>query len=450
MGLTKQLQKENANEAQVLSTAVQPVADGGYNAQNVPALAQAQQQLPPMSVQEVQHVREVAQQSNMQTNYIQSQPGVNPNHLPKPSMPAGGGFNPEISALVLERMWRIVCVRNLFNFYTPSSLQTLVDRACKHDWRLIQSRLGHATIEETVDVAVMGLCDIIFFIDDSGSMSLTEPSEDGMRRMDIARQLVAKIAFCATLMDPDGVVVRAFNDSREGNGLSTVKLVDDFFNDLHPSGGTPLGSSMRARIIEPIVKPLLSRNELQRPILVITVTDGEPTVDSSLRINEKLEIEKVMKETKALFRSSKYGEFGIFFSYVQVGTDAKATEFLGYLDEHPEIGNFVDCTSSYVIEKEECEKKRRAVSHVPFKPFSPAEYVNKLMIGAVDPVYDAMDENGGRPTSQSASGGFMQSVSSVFGWGQQPSQPQYGQQGTIPVAQAYPVPNNQQYGGYHP
>jgi hypothetical protein len=374
---------------------------------------------------------------------------VNPGHLQKPTVPTDG-VNPEISVLVTERMWRIVCVRNLYNFYTNASLQTLVNRACKHDWRLIQTRFGIPTIEEAVDMAVMGLYDIVFFIDDSGSMSLTEASEDGMKRWETARQIVAKIAFIATMMDPDGVLVRAFNDPKQGNGLSTVQLVDEWFNGVSPNGGTPSGSALRDNIITPIVKPMVLANELQRPILIITVTDGEP---NSSPINEKLELENVLTETKQLFRNSKYGEFGISFSFVQVGVNEQATEFLGYLDEHPVVGNFVDCTSSYAIEKKECEEKYRKQGLVG-KQFTQAEYVIKLMIGSIDPVYDAKDESGGR-RAPTASGGFMGAVSSVFGWGQQPpppayAQPAYGQpQGSVPMAQAYPISNNQ-YGGYHP
>jgi hypothetical protein len=251
-------------------------------------------------------------------------------------------------------------------------------------------------------------------------------------------------------MDPDGVLVRAFNDPKQGNGLSTVQLVDEWFNGVSPNGGTPSGSALRDNIITPIVKPMVLANELQRPILIITVTDGEP---NSSPINEKLELENVLTETKQLFRNSKYGEFGISFSFVQVGVNEQATEFLGYLDEHPVVGNFVDCTSSYAIEKKECEEKYRKQGLVG-KQFTQAEYVIKLMIGSIDPVYDAKDESGGR-RAPTASGGFMGAVSSVFGWGQQPpppayAQPAYGQpQGSVPMAQAYPISNNQ-YGGYHP
>ena len=422
MGLTKQLQKENTGEAQILNSATLPIADGGYNSQNIPALAS--QQVAPLNSQELQHIRTVTQNAYNESNYLQSLPGANINNLQKPVVPIDG-LNPEISALVVERMWRIVCVRNLYNFYTDSSLQTLVNRACKHDWRLIQARFGVPTIEETVDMAVMGLYDIVFLIDDSGSMDISELSDDNLKRMQTARQIVSKIAFIATMTDPDGVVVRAYNDPKEGNGLSTVQQVDAYFDGLIPNNGTPSGSSLRQKIIDPIVKPLLLNNELHRPILIINVTDGVPTVTPG--IDECKELENVLLETKQMFKNSKYGEFGISFSFVQVGTDEKATEFLGYLDEHPIIGNFVDCTSSYLIEKKECEEKYKKTGHRN-KQFTIPEYMIKLMIGSIDPVYDAKDESGSRQTVR----GFF---NNLFGYPQ-----------NVPVAQAYPVQyNNQHY-----
>lgn len=411
MGLTTNLKKENESEARVVNSATVHVAVGGYNTQNIPQLVGHRPA--PMNEQEIQHVRYVTEQASIETNNLQLQREVNRNNLHKPYVPTDG-VDSEISALVTEKMWRIVCLRNLYNFYTNSTLQSLVNRACKHDWRLIKTRFGIPTIEQAVDMAVMGLYDIIFFIDDSGSMALTEPSEDNMRRWDTARQIVAKIAFIATLLDSDGVLVRGFNDPKEGNGLCTIQLVDDWFNGVNPNSGTPSGSSLRDNIINPIVKPMVLSNKLQRPILIITVTDGEP---NSVPFNEKNVLETVLKEAKELFRNSIYGEFGISFSFVQVGVNETATEFLSYLDKHPVVGKFVDCTSSYAIEKGECEEKYRKTGQAG-KQFTQAEYIIKLMIGSIDPVYDAKDECGSLTIPQ-----------------------QYVQE-QIPMAQIYHVQNN--------
>jgi len=254
-------------------------------------------------------------------------------------------------------------------------------------------------------------------------MSTREVSEDNMTRWEVAKQVVQTISDIATMMDADGIVTRFFNNSKEGNGLSSAQEVANLFDGVSPSGGTPLGTKMRERIINGIVRPYLQNNELQRPVLVMTITDGEPTGS----IDEKKEIEKVLIEAKNMFRSTKYGEFGIFFSFSQIGIDASATEFLGYLDTHPVVGNFVDCTSAYSIEKAECGPD-----------FTESAYLIKLMIGAIDPAYDASDEQGVQPTvAQHVS-------SSIFSypWSNS-SAPQ--QQQHIPVVQAQPYNPNQTY-----
>jgi hypothetical protein len=218
-------------------------------------------------------------------------------------------------------------------------------------------------------------------------------------------------------MDPDGIVVRFLNNSKEGNGLSKQEDVDKMFNGVNPSGCTPLGTKLRDRILNGIVRPLLNNNELQRPVLVMIVTDGQPDTSP---INEKNELLNVLTEAKTMFKNSKYGEFGICFSFSQIGTDKAATEFLGMLDTHPVVGNFVDCTSSYLIEKQECGPD-----------FTESAYLIKLMIGAIDPAYDQSDEQG----HQMASSQIPQQ--NVFG---------FSNQQNVPVVQAQPF-NGQSYNG---
>jgi hypothetical protein len=415
MGLGNKLKKDNNAEVATLASAHQPVSVGGYNATNVPALAS--QRPAPMSIQEIQRVRQLAYDANAESYSRQA----NAFGLVKPHVPTDG-IDSEISALVTEKMWRLVCLKNWFGTYTQSALQQLVDRACRHDWRLIQTRKGIPSIDMTCDLAVLGLCDIILFIDDSGSMSTREPSEDNMTRWEVAKQVVQTISDIATMMDSDGIVTRFFNNSKEGNGLSSAQEVANFFDGVSPSGGTPLGTKMRERIINGIVRPCLLNNELQRPVLVMTITDGEPTGS----IDEKKEIEKVLIEAKNMFRPTKYGEFGISFSFSQIGVDPTATAFLGYLDTHPVIGNFVDCTSAYTIEKAECGPD-----------FTESAYLIKLMIGAIDPAYDASDEQGNTVQTSAVAQPVSSSIFS-FPWSNSSSSTQPPQQQQIPVVQAQP------------
>jgi hypothetical protein len=43
------------------------------------------------------------------------------------------------------------------------------------------------------------------------------------------------------------------------------------------SGLTPLATSMAAKVLQPIVYNLAASGQLAKPVLVLTITDGEPT-----------------------------------------------------------------------------------------------------------------------------------------------------------------------------
>lgn len=183
--------------------------------------------------------------------------------------------NYEISALVVEKMWRIVCLKELQSFYTQQQLQTLVDRACKHDYRTLMNTWELPTIDMTVDLAVLGLYDIVLFLDDSGSMETFEPKEN-MSRFSILSEVVKTIGFWASLMDSDGVVVRFFNSNVEGNGVSSLAEIQSLFQTVKPSNSTPMGEELDNKIFSKVVNPYLSTGTLNRPVIVVTITDGIP------------------------------------------------------------------------------------------------------------------------------------------------------------------------------
>jgi len=43
--------------------------------------------------------------------------------------------------------------------------------------------------------------------------------------------------------------------------------------------------------------------------------------------------------------------------FAQVGNDQKATRFLEELDNHPQIGGLIDCTSNFELEQAEMSRK---------------------------------------------------------------------------------------------
>ena len=47
----------------------------------------------------------------------------------------------------------------------------------------------------------------------------------------------------------------------------------------------------------------------------------------------------------------------IVAEFAQVGNDMKATRFLEEMDNHPQVGGLIDCTSNFEIEQEEMMRK---------------------------------------------------------------------------------------------
>ena len=365
MGLGKKLGQMNVTANTQATQANAPLAENGFNAQNIPNL-----QSVPVTREDVTQINQLAHEAR--ADYVQIQ--QNQFNLQKPNVPTGVEYpNQNVSTLVVEKMWRIVCLKKLHAFYSQNSLQNLVNRACRHDYKTLMTQWGLPTLDMAVDLAVLGLYDIVIFGDDSGSMGTEEPKEDNLTRWEILKQVVKTIGFWSSLMDADGVVVRFINSMQEGNGISNSAEIDNIFRSVRPSGGTPLGEQLDAKIIRKIVVPVIQSQEIQRPVLVLNITDGTPSNSNAVK--------QTILNCRNFCANTKYGENAVAFSFAQVGSDRSATEYLGQLDTDPQVGHLIDCTSEFSIEKEECGAG-----------FTEAVWVVKLMIGAIDPAYDSADE----------------------------------------------------------
>jgi hypothetical protein len=368
MGLGKKLGQLNNNANAQTQNAYKPLSEGGYNSSNVLGLPIAV----PLSDNEKNEIKALEVESV--NEYTQQAQPTNYNGLFKPQIPSGLEYPcPEVSSLVVEKMWRIVCLNGLYAFYTQESLQTLVNRACRHDYKTLQTQWSIPTIDMATDIAVLGLYDIVIFADDSGSMGCREPKEDNMTRFDILKNVIETVGFWSTLLDPDGIVVRFFNSVVEANGVGNSSDIHKLFTNVRPGGSTPMGRNLKSRIFDSIIRPVALSNELVRPVLIISITDGVP--------DYKSDVINTIRDIKNFFTGTKYGPNGAAFSFVQIGSDSGATDYLNELDTHPQIGNLVDCTSEFSIEQSQCGQG-----------FTEAVWVIKLMIGAVDPSYDLADE----------------------------------------------------------
>lgn len=148
------------------------------------------------------------------------------------------------------------------------------------------------------------------------------------------------VAFAASLFDSDGIQVRFMNSQVDGNGIRNSKDATDLVQRVRFSGLTPLGTSMDRKILQPLVLGPARANALQKPVLILTVTDGAPAGEDRYAI-----VKVLVNATRELART-RYGPDAISFQFAQVGQDQKAQDFLAELDNHPEIGGMVDVTSN--------------------------------------------------------------------------------------------------------
>lgn len=229
---------------------------------------------------------------------------------------------------------------------------TKIDQLCAR-WH-IQREVGQ-------DLVKLALFDIIFYIgepfhclfpeslliisDNSGSMVF---ATDG--RMDDLKLVLARAVNVATMFDEDGISVRFMNPQQlpkqpfgpgELDGIRTESQLDQIIAKATFSGKTPLGEKLHANVLEPLILKRAHDRQLQKPVLVITITDGQPT--DELPQNT---LQKVILSAAEQLKRTVYGQGALSLQIAQAGNDQEAMNFLARLDSDPQVGHLVDCTSS--------------------------------------------------------------------------------------------------------
>mmetsp|Transcript_1977 Transcript_1977/g.5870 ORF Transcript_1977/g.5870 Transcript_1977/m.5870 type:complete len:452 (-) Transcript_1977:2876-4231(-) len=308
------------------------------------------------------------QQGYPQQGYGQAHPQQY-GHPPQSQSQGSGSWAP----LVAKKLQDIVAINQLQAFYPPQKLQIVTDKLTRVDFNAL-ARKWNMPMELAVDLATLALYDIIIYADDSTSMKYADNGE----RIDDLKLILERVSEVAVLFDDDGISIRAINSDLKGDGVTSATAAASYVGGLKFSGMTPLGTKMEQRILEPFLFQPIKRGALEKPVLIVTITDGEPTNEPEQKIFA------VVKNAKRTCASSRYGAKAVAFSFAQVGKDTGAQEFLGKLDTDPAVGDMVDCTSYYELEAEEYMKKGVTLT--------PELWLVKMLVGAVDPSYDEQDE----------------------------------------------------------
>lgn len=218
-----------------------------------------------------------------------------------------------------------------------------------------------------MDLLQLALYDVIILADDSGSMQ-----QDS--RADELKVIAGKVAWVATHFDDNGISLVFLNKPQGHDGVRSPDDVSRIVAQTPLSGSTPLGPALRRKVLEPYFFGPARGHTLPKPVLVIIITDGEP--------DNKQDVYQVLAELKQATTQMRSKACGI--EVAQVGNDPGASRFLNELDADRNVGDVVDVTSSFELEEMQYRKMGATLT--------PEMWMVKLMLGGIDPNYDAGDE----------------------------------------------------------
>lgn len=161
--------------------------------------------------------------------------------------------------------------------------------------------------------------DYTLIIDKSGSMATKDQAGNKSRWTVMQESTLALASKCEEL-DPDGLTVYLFSGRFKRYENVTANRVTQLFQENEPSGTTNL-----AGVLEDALNDYFKRKKAgqtkQNGETILVVTDGEPD-------DRKAVMRVIIEASRKMDRDEE-----LAISFVQVGTDATAKQFLKALDD---------------------------------------------------------------------------------------------------------------------
>ncbi|BGP35309.1 hypothetical protein JCM10296v2_007144 [Rhodotorula toruloides] len=276
---------------------------------------------------------------------------------------------------ILRILQQAVQDQNIHAFYPPASLGSLAHQIAQsgalariaHKWNL--------PMEIAMDLARLALFDVVLLVDDSGSMAF----EENGSRIDDAKLIVSRVATASTLFDTDGISVFFLNSPVVGQAVTNEQQAEALVSSVHFTGLTPLGTALNQKILQPLVVQPTYSSALRKPVLIILITDGEPSSEPRSALSQSI------LGAKQALSQTRYGPDALSVQLAQVGDDRKAREFLDEVDRDREVGGLVDVTGTYEWESEQ-------VLRLSGITLTPEMWLVKLLLGGINSAYDRKDE----------------------------------------------------------
>jgi uncharacterized protein with von Willebrand factor type A (vWA) domain len=156
-------------------------------------------------------------------------------------------------------------------------------------------------------------------IDKSGSMVIRD-QKNGRSRWEACKEATIALAYKCEEKDPEGMTLYTFSGRFKRYEKVNAARVHEIYEENEPGGGTDLAEVL-GDAFDFVKKRRAQKGAEATPELILVVTDGEP--------DEKEPVAKMIAEMTKQLQSRK--ELAI--SFIQVGKDPAATEFLRALDD---------------------------------------------------------------------------------------------------------------------
>ncbi|KAM0265122.1 hypothetical protein ACHAQJ_000274 [Trichoderma viride] len=178
--------------------------------------------------------------------------------------------------------------------------------------------------------------------DDSGSMRF-----EG--RFDSLKKLVLRITMITTRVLPDGDGIAICFINQDVNNASNLNL-EQIGKILEPmkekrGGDTETGTTLRSKILEPMVYTKLAEKRFDRPMLISILTDGQPSGE------KKTEFVNAVMECGRRLEEAGYPRQSVKFLVAQIGTAKSATKFLESLRSNDQLTDVLYCTTDQLDAK---------------------------------------------------------------------------------------------------
>lgn len=275
--------------------------------------------------------------------------------LPAKASPA---TDPELLFAILKET---TTENKLGQFYDDGTLRQLAATIGRSDPVTSICNRWDIPLEIAFDLVKLALYDIVFLVDDSGSIEFSKLQGE-------LKALLKSAALASSLFDQDGFSVRFLNSNVEGDNIRTEAQAEDLVNRVRFQGVTPLVTSLRDRILRKYLGEVHEPTpNIRKPLLVIIITDGMVGIPHPLsgrmttlthrtahrqswpRIptpHQRLQDQAFVVLPTCTSATVLTRIVAVAFQIAQVGVDSDAQDFLASLDTDPEVGSLIDCTSS--------------------------------------------------------------------------------------------------------